>query len=275
VTTTIEDEELLAAITSNENNKKEISLEGGNQGIKIESGGSVTEVKVQGSVSRGKEQGVYGGKEQGSVLSGTERVNKVDVLHEVSEKETRVCLDSGGALEPDMKSNERDLKEEGGNDKKRAGGVEEEEKWKLQCAVTYRLTRKHIVDTNLYKLKVIMAFLSHRQTEVRHSDGRPDDLHFRSLSVSEECPFVPLITDKRDLEVDKDLKPERKISADKIGFVNSKDDNSEVSLKTKFSSSNLKMTNSERDSSSVKADLDLYIKQVNNRNLSHQITNIP
>ena len=144
-----EDEELLAAITSNENNKKEISLEGGNQDIKIESGGSVTEVKEQGSVSRGKEQGVYGGKEQGNVLSGTERVNKVDVVHEVSEKETRVCLDSGGALKPDMKSNERDLKEEGGSDKKRAGGVEEDEKWKLQCAVTYRLTRKHIVDTNL------------------------------------------------------------------------------------------------------------------------------
>jgi hypothetical protein len=284
ITTTTEDEELLAVITSNKDSEKEIDLGGESQGTKCELGGSIFGLKELGSVSRGKEQdsvhggkeqdSVFGGKEQGSVFGGKERGSKLDVVDEVSVKGTKDNK-SGGVLEPDVKSKERDLKE-GGSDKKRAGGVEEDEKWKLQCAVTYRLTRKHIVDTNLYKLKVIMTFLSDRQTEVRYGDGRPDDLRFRSLSVSEECPFVPLITEKRDSEMDKDSKPERKISADKIGFVNAKDESSDISLKAKFTSNNnLKMTNSERDSSSVKADLDLYIKQVNNRNLSSQITNIP
>lgn len=275
VTTTIQDEELLAAITLNEQCEKVASLRGENEGIEKGSGGSSFGVKEQESVSGGKEQeSIYGGKVPGSVFDGKKRGNKLDVEHVVSVKGIE-DHQSGGILEPEMESEERDLKE-GGSDKKRTGGVEEDEKWKLQCAVTYRLTRKHIVDTNLYKLKVITKFLSDRQTEVRHGDGRPDDLHFRSLYVSEECPFVPLITEKQDSDMDKDLKPERKISADKIGFANTKDENSDVLLKTKFSSNNtLKMTNSERDSSSVKADLELYIKQVNNRNLSYQITNIP
>ena len=158
----------------------------------------------------------------------------------------------------------------------KAGGVEEDEKWKLQCAVTYRLTRKRIIDTNLEKLARVEMFLTDRARLVHQADGdHPEDLSLRFLSISSECPFVPLIMEKRTSDAVKERKTKKKDSTEKIGLSSAMNEVTDISMKTIMQPSNLKTPSSDRDSLSLKAALDLYVEQVNSPNLSFQITNNP
>ena len=159
---------------------------------------------------------------------------------------------------------------------KKSGGVEEDEKWKLQCAVTYRLTRKRIIDTNLEKLAIVEMFLADRARLVQEADGdHPEDLNLRFLSISSECPFVPLIMKKRATYAVKERKMKKKYSAEKIVLNNAINEVTDISMRTIMQPSNLKTPSSDRDSMSLKAALDLYVEQVNSPNLSFQITKNP
>lgn len=159
---------------------------------------------------------------------------------------------------------------------KKSGGVEEDEKWKLQCAVTYRLTRKRIIDTNLEKLAIVEMFLTDRARLVQEADGdHPEDLNLRFLSISSECPFVPLIMKKRATYAVKERKMKKKYSAEKIVLNNAINEVTDISMRTIMQPSNLKTPISDRNSLSLKAALDLYVEQVNSPNLSFQITKNP
>ena len=147
------------------------------------------------------------------------------------------------------------------NGVKKCGGVEEDDKWKLQCAVIYRLTRKRIVDINLNKLAITEAFLSSRLAEEDLSNRRPDDLSFRSLCISEDSPFVPLIS-----EMNETMHVKRAFRASH--------ESQDILSQTK-SPLNPITTINERDSLTLKAELDSYITQVNSRNLRLHITDTP
>ena len=163
------------------------------------------------------------------------------------------------------------------NDVKRCGGVEEDDKWKLQCAVIYRLTRKRIVDINLNKLVITEAFLSSRLTADNMSNRRPDDNSVRSLSISEECPFIPLISENfksEKSEVDGAMDVTNQPSGATAGASRASHESQDNLSQTK-SPMNPTPTLNERDSLTLRAELDSYITQVNSRNLRLQINDSP
>ena len=157
------------------------------------------------------------------------------------------------------------------NEVKRCRGVEEDDKWKLQCAVIYRLTRKRIVDINLNKLVITEAFLSSRLVEDHLSNRRPDHLNFRSLYISEDSPFVPLISENYRSE-----KSEVDGATHASGPSRASHESQDIPSQTKsLLNLNPSTTLNERDSLTLKAELDSYITQVNNPNLRLHITDSP
>lgn len=157
------------------------------------------------------------------------------------------------------------------NEVKRCRGVEEDDKWKLQCAVIYRLTRKRIVDINLNKLVITEAFLSSRLVEDHLSNRRPDHLNFRSLYISEDSPFVPLISENYRSE-----KSEVDGATHASGPSRASHESQDIPSQTKsLLNLNPATTLNERDSLTLKAELDSYITQVNNPNLRLHITDSP
>lgn len=66
----------------------------------------------------------------------------------------------GASFENDDKKDMRHVKK---NSKELEDGGSQ---WKLECAVTYRLTRKRIVDMNIQKLCVVETWLVQKSTEV-------------------------------------------------------------------------------------------------------------
>ena len=157
------------------------------------------------------------------------------------------------------------------NEVRRCGGVEEDDKWKLQCAVIYRLTRKRIVDINLIKLVITEAFLSNRLVEDHLSNRRHDHLSFRSLYISEDCPFVPLISENYRSE-----KSEVDGTTHVGGPSRASHESQDIPSHTKsLPLLNPATTLNERDSLTLKAELDSYITQVNNPSLRLHITDSP
>ena len=72
-------------------------------------------------------------------------------------------------------------------------GVDREARWRRTCAITYRLTRKRVVDATLRKLAILRTWLSHMTPSFSSSS---------SSSAPQSDAAVPSVVDDDDIDAD-------------------------------------------------------------------------
>ena len=160
-------------------------------------------------------------------------------------------------------------------------GVEEGEKWKIQCAVTYRLTRKYIIDRSIVKLTELETFFSNKLTrkneikrmnnaESENVDVPSSHLNCSRIDSNADAEHLCLTSDGFNLCVHKipvsGLGSTLNGEEERIGGSHCVD-----STVLPLAEPSLKMSGLQRELAMTKFELELYAFEANSNKLAAEI----